>query len=253
MSPDWMSLVLLAVAALVVGLFIGTTSVGGVMLIPALIFWGGLEVHQAAATLLASSLFTGALGTWLYSRRGSFEWRMVWPLCVGAVPAGYAGALLAAQVDAAPLGMIIGVLIVAAGALILRPPPVLAGAHRRSRRAETAVLLGIGTTAGFGSGLSGAGGPIFSTPMMMVLRFPPLAAIGASQGMMIMAALSGSTAHLLAGAIVPGMLVVISVGQLIGVAVGVGLAHGLPTAMLRKLAAWMCVAAGALMVIRAIA
>src|SRR5690606_30078479 len=66
MSPDWMSPVLLAVAALVVGLFIGTTSVGGVMLIPALIFWGGLEVHQAAATLLASSLFTGALGTWLY-------------------------------------------------------------------------------------------------------------------------------------------------------------------------------------------
>ncbi|MGE0875525.1 MAG: sulfite exporter TauE/SafE family protein [Burkholderiales bacterium] len=253
MSLDWMSLAAIAVAALAVGLLVGTTSVGGVMLVPALIFWGGLGVHQAAATVLASSIFTGALGAWLYSRRGSFEWRMVWPLCVGAVPAGYAGALLASQVDAGPLGLIIGVLIVAAGALILRPPPALSGGRGRSRLADTAVLLGIGTTAGFGSGLSGAGGPIFSTPMMMVMRFAPLAAIGASQGMMILASVSGSAAHLLTGAIVPDVLLLITVGQLIGVAAGVGLAHSLPTAMLRKLAAWMCVAAGALMVIRAVA
>lgn len=253
MTPDWGSLALLAAAALVIGVLIGTTSIGGVALIPALIVWGGLEVHQAAATVLASSLFTGLLGTWLFSRRGTFDWKLVWPLCVGAVPAGYGGALLAARIDAAPLGIIIGLLIVVASALILRPPPALAQPAARTRGAETAVLLGIGTTAGFGSGLSGAGGPIFSTPMMMVMRFPALAAIGASQGMMIVAALSGSAAHLYTGAIVPGMLLVIAFFQLVGVAAGVGLAHSLPTAVLRKLAAWLCVAAGLLMVVRALA
>jgi uncharacterized membrane protein YfcA len=253
MNPDWLPLALLTVAALAVGLLIGTTSVGGVMLIPALIVWGGLEVHQAAATVLASCVFAGGMGTWLFSRRGTFDWRLVWPLCVGAVPAGYGGALLAARVEGASLAMIIGVLIIVASALILRPPPVLAVPLARTRAAETAVLLGVGTTAGFGSGLSGAGGPIFSTPMMMMLRFPPLAAIGASQAMMLVAAASGSAAHLFTGAIVPGMLALIAFCQLVGVAAGVRLAHTLPTAVLRRLAAWLCVAAGAMMVLRSIA
>ena len=67
---DWLAL---AAIALAVGFFIGTVGVGGVLLIPALIWLAGVPVHQATATALLSFLFTGLLGTGLYQRRGSID------------------------------------------------------------------------------------------------------------------------------------------------------------------------------------
>lgn len=234
--------------ALLVGAFIGTTGVGGVLLIPVLIVPGGLTVHQAAATMLASMLFIGLLGSWLFLRRGSLDLRQAWPVCAGAALSGYLGALTAAQVSPRPLAVVIGALIVAAGALILRPPPVLV--HPRGRRAERALLLGVGAAAGFGSGLSGAGGPIFSVPMMIALGFGTLGTIGVAQSLLIVAAISGSAANLQANTVDFPLLALITVFQLAGLWVGVGYAHSLPVARLRQGAAWLCVLAGALMVAR---
>ena len=48
----------------------------------------------------------------------------------------------------------------------------------------------------FLSGLSGAGGPLFSVPIMVILRYAPLAAVGTSQVLQIFAAASGSLGNL---------------------------------------------------------
>lgn len=249
---DTGSAVLLAAVALAVGVFIGTSGVGGVLLIPVLVSPVGLSVHQAVATALASFLFIGSVGTWLFARRGSLEWRLIWPVCAGAVFAGYLGARLAAHIDGRPLAFVIGLLIIGASALILRPPPVLAHAGTRSLRRERLVLGCVGLTAGFGSGLSGAGGPIFSVPLMIALGFPPLATVGAAQGLQIVAALSGSVANVQAGTIELQALGLIVVFQLAGLAAGVRLAHALSAVALRQVAAWLCVGAGGLMVLGAI-
>ena len=57
-----------------------------------LALFGGLSIHQAAATSLFTFLFTGLLGTWLYQRRGSIDWRIAVPVCAGALIFGYLGA-----------------------------------------------------------------------------------------------------------------------------------------------------------------
>ena len=86
---------LIAAAALVVGLFIGTVGVGGILLIPALTYLGGLTVHTAAATALFTFVFTGILGTVLFQRRGSIDWGLrgypraesiccAWPCCAAS-------------------------------------------------------------------------------------------------------------------------------------------------------------------------
>jgi uncharacterized membrane protein YfcA len=230
---------------------IGATSIGGVLLVPALMFWAGLEVHQAAATVLLSGLFTASLAAWLYTRRGSLDWRLVWPLVAGGVPGAYLGALTAAQLPARTLAAAIGVLIVVASALVLRPPRPIADKASRGVQAERILLAAIGALAGFGAGLSGAGGPIFSVPLMLLGGFAPLASIGAAMGFTIAATVSGSVANALAGTIHYPALALVAACQVAGVASGVRIAHALPVATLRQAAVWLCIAAGAAMIVRA--
>ena len=249
---DIASFALLALVALGVGLFIGISGVGGVLLIPAMIYAAGLSVHQAVATALASFFFIGSAGTWLFARRGTLQWRLIWPVCTGAVLAGYGGARLAAQIDARALALVIGLLIVGASVLILRPPRVLLPGQERTAGRERLILGAIGLSAGFGSGLSGAGGPIFSVPLVIAAGFHPLATVGVAQTLQIVAAFSGSVANLQAGTIDGRALAVIVTLQLLGLSAGVRLAHTLSPITLRKVAAWLCVGAGALMISRAL-
>jgi uncharacterized membrane protein YfcA len=216
--------------AVVVGLFIGTVGVGGVLLIPFLVLLGGLDIHAAAATALFSFLFTGLAGTWLYQRRGSIDWRMASLVCAGALVFGYLGAAAAAHIDSRPLTLLIAAIIIFAGIYAfldfhLKNPPMKRG---------QLTLLTVGVVSGFGSGLSGAGGPLFSVPLMVILGFGPLAAIGVSQVLQIVAALSGSAASFQDGRI------------------DFALAAWVSAIVLRRLAAALCVAVGAFTLVRAL-
>ncbi|MCJ7838474.1 MAG: sulfite exporter TauE/SafE family protein, partial [Burkholderiales bacterium] len=120
----------------------------------------------------------------------------------GALIFSYLGARANAMVNAQALTLIVALLVVFAGAYILLPAPRENAAHRDGRtRAQQLLLVIVGALAGFGSGLSGAGGPLFSVPMMLVLGFAPLAVIGASQVLQIVAALAGTVGNLQFGSI----------------------------------------------------
>ena len=86
-----------------------------------LALFAGLTIHQAAATSLFTFLFTGMLGTWLYQRRGSIDWRISLPVCAAALIFGFLGAALAASVEPRPLAIIIALIIVGAGLYVLSP------------------------------------------------------------------------------------------------------------------------------------
>jgi uncharacterized protein len=234
----------------VVGLFIGTVGVGGVLLIPFLVLLGGLDIHAAAATALFSFLFTGLAGTWLYQRRGSIDWRMALRVCAGAVAFGYLGAVAAAHIDSRALTLLIASIIVLAGLYAGFPPR--SSFRLRNGRGRSLTLLAVGAASGFGSGLSGAGGPLFSVPLMVILGFAPLAAIGVSQVLQIVAALAGSAASFQDGRIDFALAAWVAAFELAGVVAGVRLAHAVSPTVLRRLAAALCIAVGTFMVVRAL-
>src|SRR5262245_41881512 len=244
-----MTAALLAAVAVAVGFFIGTVGVGGVLLIPALALLGGLEIHAAAATALFTFFFTGLLGTWLFYRKGSLDWRMTAPVCFGSVVFSYLGAMVNSLIDARPLALIIAAIIVFAGVYVLLPSHRIG--HRDGRGVpQQALLLVVGALAGFGSGLSGAGGALFSVPMMMVLGFVPLAAIGTSQVLQIVVAVSGTAGNLQFGSVDFGTAAWVSVFALAGVGAGARAAHAVSVAVLRRMAGGMCVAVGLFMLAR---
>jgi uncharacterized membrane protein YfcA len=244
---------LLAAVAAVVGLFIGTVGVGGVLLIPFLVLLGGLGIHAAAATALFTFLFTGLLGSYLFQRRGSISWRLTLPVCAGAAVFGYVGSAAAARIEPRALTAVIAAIIIVAGVYIFLSPRAPGRALRDGHgAADLPLLLAVGAASGFGSGLSGAGGPLFSVPLMVILGFVPLAAVGASQVLQIVAALSGSAASLQDGRIDFGIAAWVIGFELAGLAAGVRLAHALSANVLRRMAAALCVAVGAFMLLRAL-
>lgn len=249
--PDPAAALLLAAVAVAVGFFIGAVGVGGVLLIPFLVLLGGLDIHAAAATALFSFLFTGLLGTWLFQRRGSIRWRLAVPVCAGATIAGYLGAAAASRVDPRPLTLLIAAIIMVAGLWVLRPARERATSRDGGSPGDGATLLAVGAASGFGSGLSGAGGPLFSVPIMVLLGFSPLAAIGVSQVLQIVAAVSGSAASVQDGRIHFVLAAWVTAFELAGVVAGTRLAHSVDGAVLRRIAAWLCIAVAALMAVRA--
>ena len=215
-----------------------------------LALFAGLTIHQAAATSLFSFLFTGILGTWLYQRRGSIDWRISSPVCAAALVCGSIGAAVAALLDPRPLAVIIALLIVAAGIYILIPLQPSAGKRDGRAPGETWLLASVGAASGFGSGFSGAGGPLFSVPLMVILRYAPLTAVATSQALQIVAATSGSMVHITSDFVDFRVALIITIFELLGVMVGVRLAHVASPVALRRLAAALCVLSGGLLLVR---
>lgn len=240
----------LALVAFVVGALIGAVGIGGILLIPGLVILGVIPIHAASATALFTFLFTGALSAWLFARRGSIDWRASIPVCAGALAFSYIGAVVNSLTNALILDRIIGTVILLAGINVIFP---LVKARARDKTPQSSLLLlGVGAAAGFGSGLTGAGGPLFSVPIMLSLGFAPLMTIGVSQILQLVSAASGTIANVAYGAIDFGSAAIVVPLELLGVIVGVTVAHRANVAQLRCAAGWLCIVAGAFVLIRSV-
>ena len=246
-----MTFVLLLVAVLVGGL-IGTVGVGGILLIPALSALGGLTTHAAMATALFSFIFTGILGTWLYYKHGSINWGITIPVCVGGLLGGYPGALANAIAPAWILNLILGCIIIFAGIYALFPAKGGTIEYRPGDTRQRLQLILIGATVGFGSGLTGVGGPVLSVPFMVILGFAPLTSIATSQVIQITAATSGSISNFANGFVDIHMALLVTAAELIGVVAGARLAHTVSSGVLKKMVSVVCIIVGGFIFIRAI-
>lgn len=244
-------MIALLVVALVVGALIGAVGVGGVLLIPGIHLLTRLTMHEAMATALFSFIFTGIVGTAMFQRRGSIDWSVTIPLCIGGALAAFPGALAGARLNGTQLAALLAVLIIGAGVYTLA-----AGASSRTGplegrpRLRQAALLGIGAATGFGSGLTGVGGPALSVPMMVLAGFPPLATIGASQVVQILAAGSGSAGNLLNGSIDFRLGALLALVEVAGVWAGVKIAHAVDQRSLRRGVGALCIAVGVGLLVR---
>jgi len=217
-----------------------------------LALFGGLTIHQAAATSLFTFLFTGLLGTWLYQRRSSIDWRIAVPVSAGALLFGFLGATAAAYVDPRPLSIIIALVIVGAGIYIFIPQRRSAQPRDGRGWREQVLLTSIGAASGFGSGFSGAGGPLFSVPLMVILGYVPLTAVATSQVLQIIAATSGSLGSWQHGFIDFRVAALIAGFELAGLIVGVRLAHIASAPVLRHLAGALCILSGGVLLFRSL-
>jgi uncharacterized membrane protein YfcA len=85
---------------------------------------------------------------------------------------------------------------------------------------------------------------------MLILRYAPLTAVATSQVLQIVAASSGSVANYRHDYIDFRVAVIVAAFELIGLVVGVRIAHAASAIALRRLAAALCIVSGAILLAR---
>lgn len=214
---------------------------------------GGASAYLAALALfgvpaavmkpaaLVMNLGVAGVGTLRFASASLVPWRLLVPLCAGSVPAAYAGGLIHMPTRAHQL--LLGVVLLFAAFRLamryrtaeLRPAP------------STPLLLVVGLGFGFIAGLTGVGGGIFLSPLLILARWEdPRRTAGASSVFILVNSAAGLAGHLSAGGGVPSAAAPLTAVALAGGLLGSWLgAKRLVPMTLRRLLAAVLVIAGA--------
>ena len=125
----------------------------------------GIAPTVIRPTALVLNILVASIGTFQFWRAGYFSWRLFWPFALLSIPAAYLGGYL--QPSASVLKILIGVVLLFSAARLL---------VRRSDTPETLpparpVAISVGAALGFLAGLTGTGGGIFLTPVLLFCRW----------------------------------------------------------------------------------
>ena len=235
----------LCITGLLVGLLVGLTGVGGILIPPALILLSGLEPHEAMGTALASFLPLGLAGTVMYRRLGHVDWSKATPYMLGGL-AALPGAVINAYINASPLVVLLASIILFAGVCVFRPPRAGGSVFWQSR----AGFFCIGAATAFLAGMTGAGGPVLSIPWMIAAGVAPMTAVGLAMPYQVVTALFGTVGNIEGGHVDFALLPALCIFETAGFAVGVALAKRTPTALLRNLIGSVCCLLGLVLLVR---
>jgi uncharacterized membrane protein YfcA len=116
-------------------------------------------------TALVLNLFVAGVGTIRYSRAGCFSWNTFWPFAALSIPLAFLGGMW--RLPAMAYKIILGlVLLFAAWRLAYKQS---AHAALRLKPVNVPAAMALGAAIGLLSGLTGIGGGIFLSPLLLLL------------------------------------------------------------------------------------
>lgn len=159
-------LVLLALGMLVAAFVYASVGHGGASAYIAAMALAGLAPAQMRPIALALNILVSALATYKFWRAGHFHWRLFWPFAAVSIPLAYAGGAITLPAHA--YKVVVGLVLVYAGWQLWQS--YRAGEEMREVRAPAIPLaMAIGAAMGLLSGLTGVGGGIFLSPLLLIL------------------------------------------------------------------------------------
>jgi uncharacterized membrane protein YfcA len=234
----------MALAGLGVGVVVGLTGMGGgALMTPILVLLFGVPPVAAVSSDLAASAVMKPFGGLVHARRGTVNWALVRWLCVGSVPAAFAGVGLlrligpAASIQHWIQLALAGALLLAAGGLILKgyrsrratgePAPI------RVRPLATALL---GAAGGLVVGLTSVGSGSLIIVVLLAL-YPALRAndlVGTDIVQAIPLVAAAALGHAFFGDLHLDIAAAVLVGSVPGVLIGARLSSRAPAGLIRS-------------------
>ncbi len=191
-------------------------------------------------TALVLNILVASIASWQFWRSGNFSWRLFWPFAVAAVPTAFVGGYVSLPTDI--LKMLIGaVLLASALRLFLKPPDDVV--HAEPKRL---VAIALGAALGLLAGLTGTGGGIFLTPVLILAGWARARTAGAVSAVFILvnsgAGLAGS---ITATQAFPTPALILAAAAMVGGTTGSYLgSHRLPHTTIKRLLAVVLTIAG---------
>jgi uncharacterized protein len=199
-----------------VSLLYATAGQAGGTAFLAVMAFAGFPATEMRATALLLNIVAAGYATWRLHRRGIIDGKMLVPLTVPSLVTAFLGGLLV--LGAQVYFIITGLLLVAAAALMVfkRTGDTI---EAPSVRPLPAAAVGAG--AGFVSGLTGVGGGVFLTPLLIAFGWAsPRRAVALSPPFILCNSVVGLAGALLAGQTLAPNAAVYLVCALAGAVIG---------------------------------
>jgi len=156
---------LLASGMLVAAFLYASVGHGGASAYLAAMALAGIAPAEMRPVALQLNVLVSALATFKFYRAGHFRWPLFWPLAVVSVPAAYLGGSI--TLPGAAYKVLVGLVLLYAGWQLWWS--ARAGAELRpARRFPVPLAVAIGAVLGVLSGLTGVGGGIFLSPVLLL-------------------------------------------------------------------------------------
>ena len=188
---------LLLAVGLIAFLYSSVGHAGASGYIAVMTLWG-LAATTIRPTALVLNILVASIGAFQFWRAGHFAWKLFWPFAVLSVPAAYLGGYL--QPSASVLRILIALVLLFSAVRLI---------FRRSDPASVdppsnPTAIGVGGAIGFLSGLTGTGGGIFLTPLLLFCHWAPIRQAAAVSALFILVnSISGLTGYFTSNQSIP--------------------------------------------------
>jgi uncharacterized membrane protein YfcA len=216
-------LLVLAGAMLLASFVYASVGHGGASAYIAAMALAGLAPAEMRPIALTLNVLVSSLATRKFWRAGHFRWRLFWPFAAVSIPFAYLGGAITLPGEV--YKVVVGVVLVYAGWQLWRS--FRAGDEMRAVREPAIPLaMAIGAAMGLLAGLTGVGGGIFLSPLLLMLGWAGTKQTSAAAAPFILVnSLAGLAAGFVAGtAVLPqatwALAAVVVVGGWLGAEYG---------------------------------
>jgi uncharacterized protein len=215
MDLDYMHLTFLFLAVGVIAFLYSSVGHAGASGYIAIMTLWGLAPDIIRPTALVLNILVASIGAFQFWRAGHFSWKLFWPFALLSIPAAYVGGYL--QPSASVLRILIGVvLLFSAARLVFRrgDPPQTVTPSRP-------VAISVGAGLGFLSGLTGTGGGIFLTPLLLFCQWAHIRQAAAVSALFIWVnSIAGLVGYFTKVRSIPSLGLILAAAAIIGGIVG---------------------------------
>jgi uncharacterized membrane protein YfcA len=239
-AADIALLATLIFAAAVLYTSVGHAGASGYLAVMALF---GLPPSIMRPTALTLNILVGSLSSYRWNGVGLVNWKALVPLAVASIPAAFVGGAI--QLPGTWYRVLVGsILLLAAAKLFFQPRESAAGGDAAARVPWVPGLLA-GGLVGFLSGLTGTGGGIFLSPLLLFFGWAGArASSGITAPFILVNSIAGLAGNLLVLRGLPPELPYFVLAALLGAVVGtqIGIKLASPVMLQRLLAVVLLVA-----------
>jgi uncharacterized membrane protein YfcA len=177
----------------------------------------GVAAPVMRPTALVLNVLVASFTSLRFARAGLFRWRTLWPVLIGAIPMAFLGGAI--QLPGHLYRPLVGVVLLCAAVRLLWPRDLQKIQAPTDIPVHWGILVGIGI--GFLSGLTGTGGGIFLSPVLIFMGWSETrTASGVVAVFILCNSISGLLGNISAVQALPAELPVFAVAVLLGAVVG---------------------------------
>ena len=193
-------------------------------------------------TALALNIVAAMLAVHRYGRAGLIRWRAVWPFMTGAVPFAFIGGGI--QIPGQYYRPLVGAVLILTAVRLLWIGDI--GAKRPASDPPVWGGIAIGAAIGLLAGLTGTGGGIFLSPVIVFMGWASIrTASGCAAAFILGNSIAGLLGNVAAIRALPEELPVYVVAVILGALVGTTLGTRLPARTIQRVLAVVLLIAGA--------